>query len=221
MKKKLVVTLTMLLFGILLLSGCGKTEEEKARDEIMSHMSDDEKSAIADDQKAIADYEAEKQAQADAIANEQPIDYSEVMSEKALSDITFENSDVLNIPVNVLLPGEEYLYSGKGYDIERDVARGMFNYGQNQKVVDSIFFVVKVNQIVGDVESYGNYSISYKLSDNEVGLNYLFVTENGSDYALQITYNSYNNDDYYDCARAMCEQNYQYIKEQLENASAN
>ena len=217
MKKKLIVTFAMMLLGASLISGCGKSEAEKARDEIMAHMDDDEKAAIADDQKAMADYEAEKQAQADAIANEQPIDYSEVMSEKSLSDITFQNSELINIPINVLLPGEEYLYSGKGYDIERDVARGMFNYGQNQKVVDSMFNVVPTNQIVGDVEACGDYSIAYKLSDNEVGLNYLFVAENGSDYALQITFNSYYDDDYYDCMRAMCEQNYEYIKAQLGN----
>lgn len=216
MKKKLFITLVMTLLAASLFSGCGKSEEQQARDEIMSHMSDNEKAAIADDQKAIADYEAEKQAQADAIANEQPINYSEVMSEKALSDITFQSAEVINIPVNVLLPGEEYLYSGKGYDIERDVARGMFNYGQNQKVVDSNFGVIQANQISGDVEMCGDYIVSCKLSDNEVGLNFLFIAENGSDYALQITFNSYT-DDYYDCAKSMCEQNYEYIKTQLGN----
>lgn len=214
MKKKLIITLAMLLFGILLLSGCGKTEEQKAQDEIMSHMSDDEKEAIADDQKAIADYEAEKQAQADAIANEQPIDYSEVLEEKPLSDITFENSDVINIPISVLLPGDEYLYSGKGYDIERDVSRGMFNYGQNQLAVSENFAVVSIKDVSGDSEDCGNYTIYVQTANSSIGAYYLFVTENDSEYALQIVVTAAIKD-YYDCAEEMFNKSYQYIKEQL------
>lgn len=214
MKKKLIVTLVMALLGISLLSGCGKSEEQKAQDEIMSHMSDSEKAAIADDQKAIADYEAEKQAQADAIANEQPINYSEVMSEKELSDITFENSEVINIPVSVLLPGDEYLYSGKGYDIERDVSRGMFNYGQNQLAISENFTVVSIKDVSGDSEDCGNYTIYSQTANSSIGAYYLFVAENDSDYALQIVITGAIKD-YYDCAEEMFNKSYQYIKEQL------
>ena len=35
MKKKLIITFATLLFGALLIAGCGKSDEEKARDERM------------------------------------------------------------------------------------------------------------------------------------------------------------------------------------------
>ena len=46
MKKKLIITFATLLFGALLIAGCGKSDEEKAREEIMAHMDADEKANI-------------------------------------------------------------------------------------------------------------------------------------------------------------------------------
>ena len=44
MKKKLVTITLYLLFGVSVVTGCGKSDEQKAQDEIMSHMDSDEKS---------------------------------------------------------------------------------------------------------------------------------------------------------------------------------
>ena len=79
MKKKLVTITLCLILGVSVLAGCGKSDEEKARDEIMSNMDADEKANIAADQQAIADYEEYKQAVAEAIANEEPVNYAEVL----------------------------------------------------------------------------------------------------------------------------------------------
>ncbi len=217
MKKQAMITLTVAVLSILMLAGCGKSEEEKARDEIMSHMSDEEKAAIAEDQKAIADYEAEKQAKADAIANEKPIDYSEVMTETALTDITFEQSELINIPISVLLPGDEYLYGGKGYDIEMNLARGMHHYGQNQYVLSETFGVLASSSVSGDAEDCGNYTVYTETGMSEIGSYVLFITENNSDAALQISFYS-THEDYQDCVKAMFEKNYAHIKEQLMTA---
>ena len=62
MKKKMVITFGMMLLGSCLLAGCGKSDEEKAREEIMSHMDADERAGIASDQKEMEEWEAEQQA---------------------------------------------------------------------------------------------------------------------------------------------------------------
>lgn len=61
MKKKLVMVTLSLVMAISAITGCGKSDEEKARDEIMSHMDADEKANIAADQKEIEEWETEQQ----------------------------------------------------------------------------------------------------------------------------------------------------------------
>lgn len=214
MKKKIVLVTLSLIMAMSVFTGCGKSDEEKARDEIMSHMSDDEKANIAADQKAMADYEAERQAQADAIENEEPIDYSEVLTDKALSDITFNNKELINLSINILLPEDEYLYDGKGYEIEKTVPEGKYYYGQNLPAFYSMFSATPISNVSADAEDLGDYLI-YMQSGI---FNFLYVTEKNSDFALQITFNGYDSNDefYLDCAETILNKNYEYIKEQLQ-----
>ena len=79
MKKKLITLTFCLLLSTSAIAGCGKSDEQKARDEIMSHMDDDEKAAIASDQKEIEKWEEEQQAKQESIEAEQAAlpDYSQ------------------------------------------------------------------------------------------------------------------------------------------------
>jgi len=216
MKKKIVMLALSLIMATSVITGCGKSDEEKARDEIMSHMSDDEKDAIAADQKEMANYEAEKQAQADAIANEEPIDYSEVLTDKALSDVTFNNSELLNLSINTLLPEDEYIYSGKGY--EDSASNGTYYYGQNHPAFYAMFAASPIKNVPSDAEDLGNYLIYVQPDTNNSGMNLLIVAEKNSDFCVQINFNSYDrNDEFYNnSATAILNKNYEYIKEQLQ-----
>lgn len=79
MKKKIVMVTLSLIMAMSVFTGCGKSDEEKARDEIMSHMDDDEKANIAADQKEIEKWEEEQQEKQAALEAEQAAlpDYSE------------------------------------------------------------------------------------------------------------------------------------------------
>lgn len=218
MKKKLITLTFCLLLSTSAIVGCGKSDEQKARDEIMSHMDSDEKANIEADQKEMADYEAEKQAQADAIANEQPIDYSEVLTDKALSDITFNNVEQLNLSINILLPEDEYLYNGKGFEIEKTSQNGTYYYGQNHPVYYTMFSATPIKNMSADAEDLGNYLIYMQPDTNDSGMNLLVVAEKNSDFCVMINFNSYDrNDEFYNnCATAILNKNYEHIKEQLQ-----
>lgn len=71
MKKKIVMVTLSLIMAMSVITGCGKSAEQKAKDEIMSHMSDDEKANIAADQKEIENWEAEQQSKQESLAAEQ------------------------------------------------------------------------------------------------------------------------------------------------------
>lgn len=179
MKKKLIITFATLLFGALLIAGCGKSDEEKAREEIMAHMDADEKANIAADQQAIADYEASKQAEAEAIANEEPVDYSEVLTEMSLRDISFStHSPVENIPFceyNILMPSDEYLLS-------TDIDSGTYEYGQSRSELFITFSMQKLQNyrnmsLVGEYNGLSVYSLVSSV-DSYVGVS------NGEDMIL-------------------------------------
>lgn len=70
MKKKIVLVTLSLIMAMSVFTGCGKSDEEKARDEIMSHMDADEKANIAADQKEIENWEKEQQEKQEAAAAE-------------------------------------------------------------------------------------------------------------------------------------------------------
>lgn len=103
MKKKLITLTFCLLLSSSVIAGCGKSDEQKARDEIMSHMDSDEKANIEADQKEIKKWEEEQQAKQESIAAEQAAlpDYSE----DVLSQIDIEWA----IPLQITFVDKEYL----------------------------------------------------------------------------------------------------------------
>lgn len=178
MRKMIIVTVTLLTM-VCMLVGCGKSDEQRARDEIMSHMDADEKANIAADQQAITDYEAQKQAEAESIANEKPVDYSEVLTEMSLRDISFStHSPVENIPFceyNILMPSDDYLLS-------TDIDSGTYEYGQSRSELFITFSMQKLQNyrnmnLVGEYNGLSVYSLVSSV-DSYVGVS------NGEDMIL-------------------------------------
>ncbi len=207
MKKKLVTITLCLILGVSVLAGCGKSDEEKARDEIMSNMDADEKANIAADQQAIADYEESKQAEAEAIANEEPVNYAEVLEERAVNDISFLSGDTPTYELNILVPSDEYSYDG------HKPASGQYSYGQNQKdlgiIVDYCDMSTNGLELIG---SYNDYNI-YKnqLSNKVVSI----VIDDGTSRLVSIGISVFD-DDNLDIMNEIYEKNLDYIVEQLE-----
>lgn len=102
MKKKIVMVTLSLIMAMSVFTGCGKSDEQKARDEIMSHMDEDEKANIAADQKEIENWEKEQQEKQESLAAEQAAlpDYSE----DVLSEIDID----WTTPLKVTFISEEY-----------------------------------------------------------------------------------------------------------------
>lgn len=206
MKKKLVTIILCLLLGASVITGCGKSDEEKTRDEIMANMDADEKTNIEADQKAIADYEAEKQAEAEAIANEKPINYAEVLEEKSINEISFLCGDIPLYELNILVPADEYAYDGHKPE------SGQYSYGQNKKDLGIIADYCDMNtnglELIG---SYNNYNI-YKnqLSDKVISI----VIDDGTSRLVSIGFSVFS-DEYLDVLDEIYKKNLDYIEEQL------
>lgn len=102
MKKKIVMLALSLIMATSVITGCGKSDEEKARDEIMSHMDEDEKANIAADQKEIENWEKEQQEKQESLAAEQAAlpEYGEDI----LDTIDIE----WTVPLKVTFISEEY-----------------------------------------------------------------------------------------------------------------
>ena len=103
MKKKLITLTFCLLLSSSVIAGCGKSDEQKARDEIMSHMDSDEKAAIASDQKEIEKWEEEQQEKQAELEAEQAAlpEYGEDI----LDTIDIE----WTVPLKVTFVSSEYL----------------------------------------------------------------------------------------------------------------
>lgn len=206
MKKKLVTITLYLLFGVSVVTGCGKSDEQKAQDEIMSHMDSDEKSNIEADQQAIADYEASKQAEAEAIANEEYINYADVLEEKSVNEISFLCGEIPPYELNILVPSDEYSYDGHKPE------SGQYSFGQNQKDLGIIVDYCDMNtnglELIG---SYNNYNI-YKnqLSDKVISI----VIDDDTSRLISIGFSVFS-DDYLDVLDEIYEKNLDYIVEQL------
>ncbi len=208
MKKKLIITFATLLFGALLIAGCGKSDEQRARDEIMSHMDADEKANIAADQQAIADYEAQKQAEAEAIANEEHIDYANLLEDRDVNSISFICGDNPSYSLNVLAPSDEYSYDGHNPN------SGIYSYGQNKKdlyiVVDYCDMTTNGLELVG---SYNNYNIFVNHLSSK---NTAIVIDDGTSRLLNIGISTFD-DDYLGDMNDIYEKNLNYIIEQLSS----
>ena len=202
MKKKIVMLALSLIMATSVFTGCGKSDEQKARDEIMSHMDSDEKAAIAADQKEMAEYEAEKEA----AKNEEPIDYSENMVEKSLVEIVntlrpeFISDSIVSVPdINILLPDDQYIYNTYTEGGSRIV------YGTSN---DS--FEVSVNEgsatavsIVTETFDCGDYTLDVYVGDNSGAFTFTAKGAN-REFILKIDYPS------------IVEKNIDFIKEQLQ-----
>lgn len=207
MKKKLVTITLCLLLGASVITGCGKSDEQKAQDEIMSHMDSDEKSNIEADQQAIADYEASKQAEAEAIANEEYINYADVLEEKSVNEISFLCGEIPQYELNILVPSDEYSYDGHKPE------SGQYSYGQNQKDLGIIVDYCDMNtnglELIG---SYNNYNI-YK---NQLSSKVISIVIDDNTSRLVSVGISVFGDDYLDVLDEIYEKNLDYIVEQLE-----
>ncbi len=102
MKKKIVMVTLSLIMAMSVITGCGKSDEQKAKDEIMSHMNDDEKANIAADQKEIENWEKEQQEKQESLAAEQAAlpEYSE--------DILTQVDVDWKTPLKITTISEEY-----------------------------------------------------------------------------------------------------------------
>lgn len=213
MKKKIVMlTLSLIVAtSTSTITGCGKSDGEKARDEIMSNMDTDERASIAADQQAIDDYEAEKQAQADAIANETPINYAEVLEEKSLGNITFRDNQQSIVDINVLMPADEYIYAGDDHKTQN----GQYFYGQNRANIGMYFFVANGSVADGmtEVGQFGNYTV-HSFTDGFGGA--IFVGD-GSGMVIKIECKITTNEDDLPMVQEIFEKNLNYIVEQFEN----
>lgn len=207
MKKKLVTITLYLLFGVSVVTGCGKSDEQKAQDEIMSHMDSDEKSNIEADQQAIADYKESKQAEAEAIANEEPVNYVEVLEERAVNDISFLSGDTPTYELNILVPSDEYSYDGHKPE------SGQYSYGQNQK--DLGIIVDYCDMSTNGLELIGSYN-DYNIYKNQLSNKVVSIVIDDSTSRLVSIGISVFDDDYLDVLDEIYEKNLDYIVEQLE-----
>lgn len=165
---KKIPTLTIFTACILTLAACGKTEEEKAADEIYSHLSAEEQANVNKDREEIANYEATKQAKAEDYEAAKQINYIDVLAEWELgkdmqrcpnpmgygSIVT--NEDFSN-SLSILYPDKEYV------DCD-EYQPGLYFVGLQSSgyVLCSYYFVIegKPNNTAYTEEEIGNYTVS-------------------------------------------------------------
>ena len=156
MKKKLVTITLCLLLGASVITGCGKSDEQKAQDEIMSHMDSDEKANIAADQKEIEEWEAEQQEKKEAAEAEQAAlpDYSE--------DILTTYDIEWQTPLKATFVSEDYLDESQDehYLISKvgDVSFSYINMDTNDTTsVSYAKSLAEENSNDGFYQEFGNY----------------------------------------------------------------
>ena len=159
MKKKLVMVTLSLVMAISAITGCGKSDEEKARDEIMSHMDADEKANIAADQKEIEEWEAEQQEKKEAAEAEQAAlpDYSE--------DILTTYDIEWQTPLKATFVLEDYLDESQDehYLISKvgDVSFSYINMDTNDTTsVSYAKSLAEENANDGFYQEFGNYILA-------------------------------------------------------------
>lgn len=105
---------------MLILGSCGKSEEEKAADEIYSHLSAEEQANVDRDREEISNYEAAKQAEAEAYEAAKEVNYMDVLTEWELGkDMqrcpnpigygSIVTNDDFSNSLSVLYPDKEYV----------------------------------------------------------------------------------------------------------------
>lgn len=210
MKKKLVMVTLSLVMAISAITGCGKSDEEKARDEIMSHMDADEKANIAADQKEIEEWEAEQQEKKEAAEAEQAAlpDYSE--------DILTTYDIEWQTPLKATFVSEDYLDESQDehYLISKvgDVSFSYINMDTNDTTsVSYAKSLAEENANDGFYQEFGNYIL--------VGWDTGGNTENRiviTDSANNCTINFYIRTNNTDIRKDVYDRNIQLLKEQLE-----
>lgn len=216
MKKKLIITFATLLFGASLIAGCGKADEEKAREEIMSHMDADEKANIASDQNEIEKWEAEQQAKKEAAEAEQAAipDYSE--------DILTTYDMEWQTPLKVIFISENYLEDSSGensFSSEIDGTKLLSSLGNAwlNGAARTAKSCAEQNVNDGFYERYANYTL-FGWGTGVTGDDYrITVTDLLNNSSIQFTIYTNNND----TGKDIYDRNIKFLKEQLEgNADA-
>lgn len=173
-KNKKTLALVILTACLLMLVACGKTEEEKAADEIYSHLSAEEQANVDRDREEIASYEAAKKVEAEDYEAAKQINYIDALTEWELGkdmlycpepfgfggtaeDIDFGHS------LSILYPAKEFVeceHSGL-YDVGRQ-SSGLFVFRASYYVSEG-----EVGIIGGtvEVEEIGNYKLSTDFDD--------------------------------------------------------
>lgn len=210
MKKKLVMVTLSLVMAISAITGCGKSDEEKARDEIMSHMDADEKANIAADQKEIEEWETEQQEKKEEAEAEQAAlpDYSE--------DILTTYDIEWQTPLKATFVSEDYLDESQDehYLISKvgDVSFSYINMDTNDTTsVSYAKSLAEENANDGFYQEFGNYIL--------VGWDTGGNTENRiviTDSANNCTINFYIRTNNADIRKDVYDRNIQLLKEQLE-----
>ena len=171
-KKTLV--LAILTACMLILGACGKSEEEKAADEIYSHLDAEEQANVDKDREEIANYEAEKKAEEEAFEAAKEVNYIDVLTEWELgkdmlpcTDQTLnyghtEDMDLGN-SLFILYPDEKYVecneynvyyvgHQSSGFSVFR-----AFYYVQERGEGGLVGAEIK--------EEIGNYTVSAFIND--------------------------------------------------------
>lgn len=164
---KKTLALVILTACMVILGACGKTEEEKAADEIYSHLSAEEQANVDRNREEIANYEATKQAEAEAYEAAKEVNYMDVLTEWELekdmqrcpnpmgygSIVT--NEDFSN-SVSILYPDKEYV------DCD-EYQPGLYFVGLQSSgyVLCSYYFAIEGKQKNVELEEeIGNYTVS-------------------------------------------------------------
>lgn len=160
-------SLAILTACMLILVACGKSEEEKAVDEIYSHLDAEEQANVDKAREEIANYEAEKKAEAEANEAAKEVDYMDVLTEWELGKdmqrcpnpygygSTLTNEDFSN-SLSILYPDKEYVkYS--------EIQTGFYVVEpQSSYVLCCYYFTIKgkPSRVAYIEEEIGNYTVA-------------------------------------------------------------
>lgn len=215
MKKKMVITFGMMFLGACLLAGCGKSDEEKAREEIMSHMDAAERAGIASDQKEMEEWEAEQQAKKEAAEAERAAipDYSE--------DVLTTYDIEWQIPLKVIFISEDYLEDSSGensFSSQIDGTSLLSSLG-NAWFNGSASYAkscAEQNTNDGFYERYANYTLCGWDTGATGGEYKIIATDLLNNSSIQFTIYTNN----HDTGKDIYDKNIKSLKEQLEKNAA-
>lgn len=230
MKKKFV-TLMLSMIVAASVAGCGgkdKTDESAVNigndttavsedvngDELLDR-SDDVEEVNGDE---LLDAPDSTEGEAPVAVDKENVNYLDILEERPLTDMVVLTRKDVNIPVNILMPPEEYVCE----DYQEPMSYNVYMYGNgsDEKIRVGMNYADNISlrnrKMRGEGEVYGSYTLFTQESESEYGYNYIIhIIEDDAKYGAEIAFSTPNLD-YKDVSKEMAEKNLEYIREQLK-----